>query len=113
MIYAAGGFDADEMDLNSMLRYDPSSDTVTWGEVAPIQCRRLAMSSVCSLLAAASMLSATLSAVFLVAWRSTKLSRIAGRLLESCSMAGRRDSFQTCVLTPQDNVFDAMRRALQ
>jgi hypothetical protein len=32
----------------------------------------------------------------------------------ACSMAGPRDSFQTCVLTTQDNVFDAtMRRALQ
>ena len=32
----------------------------------------------------------------------------------ACSMAGPRSAFQTCVLTTQENVFDAMmRRALQ
>ena len=32
----------------------------------------------------------------------------------ACSMAGPRSRFQTCVLTTQENVFDAMmRRALQ
>ena len=117
MIYAAGGFDADEMDLNSMLRYDPSSDT--WSEVAPMSQAR----SDFGMFVAGSCIYAVGGEFEVEDDEGSITSRLASmekyetesdRWSAACSMAGSRFSFQTCVLTTQDNVFDAMiRRALQ
>ena len=106
MIYAVGGVDADEMDLNSMLRYDPSSDT--WSEVAPMSQARY----VFGMFVAGSCIYAVGGSSRLASME--KYEAESDRWSAACSMADPRIRFRTCVLTTQENVFDAMmRRALQ
>ena len=110
MIYVAGGYDADLMDLNSMLRYDPSSDT--WSEVAPMSQARFNF----GMFVAGSCIYAVggFGDDGSILASMEKYEAESDRWSAACSMAGPRSRFQTCVLTTQDNVFDAMiRRALQ
>jgi len=107
MIYAAGGYDADFEDLNSMLRYDPASDT--WSEVASMSQARNDFG-----------MFVAGSCIYAVGGGNEdgasmeKYEAESDRWSAACSMAGPRSRFQTCVLTTQENVFDAMmRRALQ
>ena len=110
MIYAAGGWDADGTVLNSMLRYDPASDT--WSEVAPMLQARYHF----GMFVAGSCIYAvggSYDGNILLA-SMEKYEAESDRWSAACSMAGPRSRFQTCVLTTQENVFDAMmRRALQ
>ena len=96
------------MDVNSMLRYDPSSDT--WSEVAPMSQAR----SDFGMFVAGSCIYAVGGFGDNDLASMEKYEAESDRWSAACSMAGSRFSFQTCVLTTQDNVFDAMiRRALQ
>ena len=96
------------MALNSMLRYDPSSDT--WSEVAPMSQARFNF----GMFVAGSCIYAVGGSFGSRLASMEKYEAESDRWSAACSMAGPRSPFQTCVLTTQDNVFDAMiRRALQ
>ena len=115
MIYAAGGYDANRTVLDSMLRYDPASDT--WSEVAPMSQARYRF----GMFVAGSCIYAVGGqfddefddeARYLASME--KYEAESDRWSSACSMADPRSLFQSCVLTTQENVFDAMmRRALQ
>jgi N-acetylneuraminic acid mutarotase len=110
MIYVAGGLDAANVRLSSVLRYDPSSDT--WSTVAAMSQARssLAVFALDGCVYAAGGYDASNVRLSTV----EKYEPAFDRWSAVRSMGSARSAFKAVALTVEENVFDAMmRRALQ